>query len=107
MPLTPSVTGVGAAGYPSTSGAAHKAEPVESGASRNKSLLEDVVRVSRGWVDRIPLDDPQRQRAARVGSLAEDLLRKEDYSPAAMTTTRAVICVNCRRLNASQGKCLG
>lgn len=52
MPLTPSVTGVGATGYPSTSGAAHEAEPAECDGGRNKSLLEGVVRLSRVWLDR-------------------------------------------------------
>jgi hypothetical protein len=107
MPLTPNVNQIGATDCLSTSGAVRQAEPVDGIVSRNKSLLEGVVRVSRGWGDQIPVNDPQRQRLTRVGSLAEDLLRNGDYSSTAMTTARALLCVNCRRLNASQGKCFG
>lgn len=105
--MSANLNGIGTAGYPSMPGPVQQAEPVDCAVGRNKSLLEGVVRVSRGLADQIPVNDPERQRLARLGSLAEDLLRNGDYSPTAMTTTRALICVTCRRLDATQGKCFG
>lgn len=76
------------------------------GADRN-AQLERVARLGRDWLERVPVADPQRGDLVRMGILVEDLIRAGDHSVAAMTTTRALLCTNCRRLNAAEGKCLG
>lgn len=80
--------------------------PADSGGDR-RAQLEGVVRLGRAWLERMPAADPQREHLIRMGILAEDLIRAGDYSVDAMTTARALLCANCRRLDASQGKCRG
>lgn len=78
---------------------------VDGVAADKKALLEGVVRLGRKWLERIPADDPQREHLIRMGILAEDLVRSGDHSLAAMTTARELLCANCCRLGAADGKC--
>lgn len=80
---------------------------VDGMAAQKQALLQGVVRLGREWLDRIPADDPQREHLIRMGILAEDLIRAGDHSPAAMAMARALLCANCRRLGAIEGKCFG
>ncbi|MCK9382579.1 MAG: hypothetical protein M0P95_16135 [Sulfuritalea sp.] len=76
-------------------------------ASDSLGLLHGVLRVSQEWLEQVPLCDPQHDKLVRLGILAADLVRMSNFSPTAMTTARALLCVNCRRLNAAQGQCAG
>jgi hypothetical protein len=107
VPIAPDAKVVALGGYSAASADDPRPESTDCAAGQNQGLLEGVVRISHGWMERIPVDDPQREKVARVGSLAADLIRTGDFSSAAMTTARALMCVNCRRLNAAQGKCFG
>lgn len=69
--------------------------------------LQAVARLGRTWLERIPASEPKRGRLTGMCVLVEDLVSAGDHSLAAMTTARALLCNNCRRLNASEGKCLG
>lgn len=69
--------------------------------------LQGVARLGRTWLERIPAAEPKRGRLNGMCVLVEDLVRVGDHSVAAMTTARALLCSNCRRLNAAEGKCLG
>lgn len=69
--------------------------------------LQGVARLGRTWLERIPAAEPKRGRLTGMCVLVEDLVRVGDHSVAAMTTVRALLCSNCRRLNAAEGKCLG
>lgn len=76
-------------------------------ASSSQHLLEGVLRVSRKWVEHLHVHDPLRENLVGMGMLVEDLLMSGDYSSDAMTIARALLCRNCHRLNAEQGKCSG
>ena len=79
----------------------------DSPASDKTGQLQGVARLGREWLERVAVADPQRGDLVRMGILVEDLIRSGNQSVAAMTTTRALLCTNCRRLNAAEGKCLG
>jgi hypothetical protein len=70
-------------------------------------LLEGVLRVSRDWAERLPPRDRERQAAVGLAALTENLLADGKPSPHAMSNVRGLLCANCRRLNAAQGKCFG
>ncbi len=72
-----------------------------------QQLLEAVVRLSQQWLEQFHLPDAQHEKVARLGVLATDLVKRGDFSSVAMTTARALLCVNCRRLDAAQGQCHG
>jgi hypothetical protein len=93
--------------YHQTSTDVSQRPSVDSIASGGRRLLQAVFWVSRDWVEHLPVDDPQRKNLIYLGILADDLVRAGDYSPNAMTTAQALLCVNCRRLNAAQGQCTG
>lgn len=76
-------------------------------AGGDRVLLEGVLKVSREWMERVPVDDPQRWNHARLGMLAEDLIKGGEPSSLAMSNVRSLLCASCRRLNAAQGKCSG
>lgn len=69
--------------------------------------LQGVARLGRTWLERTAAAEPKRGRLIGMCVLVEDLVRAGDHSPAAMTTARALLCSNCRRLDASEGRCLG
>lgn len=69
--------------------------------------LRDVARLGRAWLERIPANEPKRGHLTGMCILVEDLVNAGDHSMAAMTTARALLCSNCRRLDAAKGKCLG
>lgn len=71
------------------------------------ALLQGVARLGRAWLARIPVAEPKRERLIGMCRLVEDQVRTGDHSPATMTTARALLCTNCRRLNAAEGKCFG
>jgi hypothetical protein len=70
-------------------------------------LLHKVFRLSRQWVEHIPVHDLQREAILHLGNLAEDLIRNSNTSLLAMAQLRALLCGNCRHLNAAQGLCSG
>lgn len=79
----------------------------DSPATDKAGQLQGVARLGREWLDRVAVADPKRGDLVRMGILVEDLIRSGDHSIPAMTITRALLCTNCRRLNAAEGKCLG
>jgi len=70
-------------------------------------LWQSVLEVLRGWLQEQPRHDQQHERLALAMASIEDFMRKNDYSIEAKTVGRALMCVNCRRLNANQVKCSG
>lgn len=78
-----------------------------STADDKRAQLEGVVRLGQAWAKRSAVTDSARGDLVRMSVLAEDLIRAGDHSAAAMTTARALLCTNCRRLNAADGKCRG
>lgn len=86
---------------------AGRPSPVVGTADDSRDQLEGVSRLSRKWVERYPVGHPQREMLMRMGTLAEGLLTAGNYSPVAMTRVRDLMCGNCRRLDAAQGRCHG
>lgn len=72
-----------------------------------RAQLEGVEQLGRNWLARCDEADPQRGDLIHMDLLVKDLIGAGDHPVAAMTTTRALLCANCRRLNAAEGKCLG
>lgn len=87
----------------------HDAGPAaaDATATDRQALLAGVARLGRLWLERIPAADAQREHLIRMGILAESLMKTGDYSPAAMTTARMLLCANCRYLDAAPIKCAG
>jgi hypothetical protein len=76
-------------------------------AGDSNQLLQDVLRLSQDWVAQLRVPDLQREAILHLGNLAEELLRNGNASPLAMTQLRALLCGNCRHLNAVQNQCAG
>lgn len=81
--------------------------PAEGDVSDAKRLLQAVWWLSRKWVESLAVHDPQRVKLIHLGILTDDLVRVGDYSSAALTTVRTLLCTHCRRLDAARGRCLG
>lgn len=74
--------------------------------SSSKDTLERVLQVCRMWLQHLPAHDPRRKNLDAVAILVKDILESGDYSiHDAMTTARALLCTNCRRLNAAPEQC--
>lgn len=81
---------------------------VDSTPSPSQHLLEGVLQVCRKWLQHLPAHDHRRANLNVMEVLVKDILESGDYSvPDAMTTARALLCTNCRRLNAAPEKCSG
>ncbi len=80
---------------------------VDATPAEKLARLQGVARLGRAWLERTPVAEPKRGRLIGMCVLVEDLVKAGDHSLAAMTTARALLCSNCRRLNASEGRCLG
>ena len=79
----------------------------ESGTAGDR-LLRGVLRVSREWMAYPPGHDLQSEALLHLGSLADDLIRDGNAaSLLAMTQLRALLCGNCRHLDAVHGHCSG
>lgn len=76
-------------------------------AEKSRVLLEGAMQLSLEWLEQVSPCDPQHERLFHLALLTADLYQMGDLLPTAMTTARALLCVNCRRLNAAQGKCVG
>lgn len=76
-------------------------------AHSGKLPLEDLLRVSREWAERLPIDDPHRGNLLQVEKLAASILNDGNNSALAKSYLGAMWCVTCRRLDAVQGECLG
>lgn len=76
-------------------------------AARRLAQLEAAAGLVQEWLLRVPAHDPPRQHLLLTSSVIGALATSRDHSTAAMTTVRAMVCVNCRGLDASQGKCAG
>ncbi|MCK9388897.1 MAG: hypothetical protein M0Q22_10980 [Sulfuritalea sp.] len=72
----------------------------------SQHLLQAVSRISREWAEHFHADDLQRSAILHLGSLAEDI-SDGNASALAMTQLRALLCGNCRRLDAAEGACSG
>lgn len=76
-------------------------------ASGNQRLLEEVLRVSQEWLKQLSVHDSRRGNLTAMQMLMKDLIKTGNCSSADMTTARALLCSNCRRLNAAPEKCSG
>lgn len=76
-------------------------------AAHRQAQFEAAVGLVEEWLRRLPEDDSQRRHLAQMRSVIGALAKGCDHSVAAMSTVRAMLCVNCRRLDAAQGKCFG
>jgi len=81
--------------------------PLSADGVASEHLLHAIWWISRHWVERLAVDAPPRKNLIFLGILTDDLVRAGDYSVDAMTTVRALLCTNCRRLDAAHGKCSG
>lgn len=79
---------------------------VVSTPSSSQQLLEAVLQVCRKWLQRLPAHDRRRENLNITERFVEDLLESgNDFLGHAMADARALLCVNCRRLDAAPGKC--
>lgn len=83
--------------------------PAFDGAPRSsKDLLQGALQVCRMWLEHLPAHDPRRENLDATAILVKDIIESGDYSlHDAMTTARALLCTNCRRLNAAPEQCTG
>ena len=83
--------------------------PTFDGKSRgSKDLLHGALQVCRKWLDHLPAHDPRHENLDVMTILVKDILESGDYSlHDAMTTARALLCTNCRRLKAAPDQCAG
>jgi hypothetical protein len=73
-----------------------------------EDLLERALQVCRMWLQHLPAHDPRRENLDAMAILVKDIIESGDYSLRdAMTTARALLCTNCRRLNAAPEQCAG
>ena len=78
----------------------------DSFAGVSQHHLQAVSRISREWAEHLRADDLQRSAILHLGSLAEDI-SDGNASALAMIQLRALLCGNCRRLDAAEGACSG
>ncbi|MDA8257742.1 MAG: hypothetical protein M0Z99_19285 [Betaproteobacteria bacterium] len=79
---------------------------VDSTPSGSQHLLEAVLQVCRKWLQHLPADDRRRENLNITERFVENLLESGDeFLGHAMANTRALLCVNCRRLDAAPAKC--
>lgn len=72
----------------------------------SQHLLEAVLRVCRKWLQHLPAHDLRRENLNITVRFVEGLLESgDDFLGHAMANVRALLCVNCRRLDAAPGKC--
>ena len=83
--------------------------PVLGSTSRgSKDLLQGVLQINRKWLEQLPVHDPRRESLNVMAGVVKDIVQSGDYSlHDAMTTARALLCTNCRRLNAAPDQCAG
>jgi hypothetical protein len=79
----------------------------DSPASCSQSILQEVLRVSREWLERLHVPSKERAAVQHLASLAEDLVGDAHASPLAMAQVRALLCGSCHHLNAAHGQCSG
>lgn len=74
----------------------------------SKDLLQGALQVCRKWLEHLPVHDPRRENLDVMAILVKDILESGDYFlHEAMTTARALLCTNCRRLSAAPDQCAG
>lgn len=83
--------------------------PVTDGTSGGiKDLLQGALQVFQKWLEHLPAHDPQRKNLNATKILVKDILDSGDYSEIdSRTTVRALLCTNCRRLDAAPEECSG
>lgn len=76
--------------------------------SGSKILLQGSLKLCRKWLEHLPAHDRRRENLNITERFVEDLLESDDdYLDHAMANARALLCVNCRRLNAAPEQCSG
>ena len=79
-----------------------------SGGDGYRSLLEEVLQISHDWAEGACAHGLQRDAVMHLWSLTQELLESNvPAPPVALTQLRALLCGNCRALNAAQGQCTG
>ncbi len=74
--------------------------------SGSQHLLEAALQVCREWLQHLSAHDRRRENLNITERFVEDLLESgDDLLGHAMANARALLCVNCRRLDAAPGKC--
>lgn len=83
--------------------------PATDGTPRDsEDLLQGALQVFRMWLQHLPAHDPRRENLNATVFLVRDIIESGDYSlHDATTTARALLCTNCRRLNAAPEQCAG
>lgn len=69
--------------------------------------LHEVARIGEVWLETLAPDASQRASVMEMCRYAEESAARGDGSPDVMITVRAILCSNCRRIDAAQGKCSG
>lgn len=70
-------------------------------------LLKAARRLGDVWVGQLPVGDARRRDLASVRHWLDERLLAGDSFPDTMTTARALLCTECRRLKAAPGYCRG
>lgn len=79
---------------------------VDSTPGGSQHLLEAVLQVCREWLQHLPAHDRRRENLNMTERFVEDLLEsRDDLLGHAMANARALLCVNCRRLDAAPEEC--
>lgn len=81
---------------------------IDSTSSGSKDLLQGVMQVFSKWLEHLPVHDPRFKRLNATEILFKDMLESGAYSGIyVMTTAHALLCTNCRRLDAAPEECSG
>lgn len=93
--------------HPRASPDTSQAAPADCAANDGNGLLEAALKLCQQWMERLPADDPERRNLVCLRMSLGYLINGGEPSPLDMSNIRALLCSNCRRINAAQGKCSG
>lgn len=80
---------------------------IVSTSSGSKHLLENVLQLCRKWLEHLPAHDSRRENLSITERFVQDSLEScDDFLDCTMANARALLCVNCRRLDAAPEKCI-
>jgi len=69
--------------------------------------LHGALKVCRSWLNDLPAKDTTRSSVLHLEALIENLISTESTCGMAMSNVRALLCTNCRILQAVKKRCAG
>lgn len=84
-----------------------QAAPAHRAANDSIGLLKDALKLCQQWMERFPVDDPERRNLVCLQMSLGYLINSGEPSALDMSNIRALLCTNCRRISAAQGRCSG